>query len=138
MKLYQLYVAHLQIGEQYEGELHNHLSKQGFLPDHVVAKLAECHAAFYNRKGSPCFISQSESGAYYFYTSEEATSKNRHDAATKKWNRTIRKYHKVTKSKKGGARVMHKSEHGQRDHALKAFKLLSAADRKWFLQQIAK
>jgi hypothetical protein len=39
-----------------------------------------------------------------FYTSEEAVSANKHEAAQRQWNRCIAKFHNIAKSNRGGAR----------------------------------
>lgn len=74
------------------------LDGKGFLPDSLIAQLAEEHASRYGA----CFVLQ-ESG-WKFYTSEEAVSANRHEAAQRQWNRCIAKFHNIAKSKRGGAR----------------------------------
>ena len=74
------------------------LDSRGFLPDTLVAQLAEEHASRYGA----CFVLQ-ESG-WKFYTSEEAVSANKHEAAQRQWNRCIAKFHNIVKSNRGGAR----------------------------------
>jgi hypothetical protein len=74
------------------------LDSRGFLPDSLVAQLAEEHASRYGA----CFVLQ-ESG-WKFYTSEEAVSANKHEAAQRQWNRCIAKFHNIAKSNRGGAR----------------------------------
>jgi hypothetical protein len=74
------------------------LDSRGFLPDSLIAQLAEEHASRYGA----CFVLQ-ESG-WKFYTSEEAVSANKHEAAQRQWNRCIAKFHNIAKSKRGGAR----------------------------------
>jgi hypothetical protein len=74
------------------------LDSRGFLPDSLIAQLAEEHASRYGA----CFVLQ-ESG-WKFYTSEEAVSANKHEAAQRQWNRCIAKFHNIAKSNRGGAR----------------------------------
>jgi len=79
--------------------LEKELRGGSFLPDSLIAQLAEEHARQYD-----CFFATGENGAYHFYTSEESTSANRHDAAERKWQRCIAKFHNIKKSNRGGAR----------------------------------
>jgi hypothetical protein len=51
-----------------------------------------------------CHYAVADNGGYRFYTSEEAISANRHEAAQKQWNRCIAKYHGIKKDKRGGKR----------------------------------
>lgn len=71
----------------------------GFLADSLIAELAEVHAEKYG-----AFFVLQESG-WKFYTSEEATSANRHEAAQKQWNRCIAKFHNIKKDARGGSRA---------------------------------
>jgi hypothetical protein len=78
------------------------LDSRGFLPDSLIAQLAEEHARQYE-------ISQARASlltdtGWKFYTSEEAVSANKHEAAQRQWNRCIAKFHNIAKSKRGGAR----------------------------------
>jgi hypothetical protein len=79
--------------------LEKELRGGSFLPDSLIAQLAEEHARQYD-----CFFATGENGAYHFYTSEESVSANRHDAAERKWQRCIAKFHNIKKSNRGGAR----------------------------------
>ena len=138
MKLFQTYAALVQSKHQFDIEVQKHL-RGGYLPKAIIDKLAELHAACFNRKGTACYYAQRDNGAWKFYTSEEMTSANRHDAAQKSWERNVQPYQKLVKDTRGGVR--HKTEKeimGQRDFVLKAFKLLSVTDRKWVLAQVAK
>jgi hypothetical protein len=76
--------------------------KRGFLPDSLIAELADEHARRY-----ACFIAQTSTGVYKFYTSAEVSTATLHKTAVMQWSRTIGKLHNVTKSNRGGA---HKTE----------------------------
>ena len=71
----------------------------GFLADSLIAELAEVHAEKYG-----AFFVLQGSG-WKFYTSEEATSANRHGAAQRQWNRCIAKFHNIKKDARGGSRA---------------------------------
>ena len=76
--------------------------KRGFLPDSLIAELADEHARRY-----ACFIAQTTTGVYKFYTSAEVSTATLHKTAVMQWSRTIGKLHNVAKSNRGGA---HKTE----------------------------
>jgi hypothetical protein len=84
---------------QLDKALTGKLSKAGFLPNNLIAELAEEHALQYG-----CHYAVADNGGFRFYTSEEATSANRHEAAQKQWNRCIAKYHDVKRDGRGGSR----------------------------------
>ena len=84
---------------QLDKALAGKLSKAGFLPNSLIAELAEEHALQYG-----CHYAVADNGGYRFYTSEEAISANRHEAAQKQWNRCIAKYHNVKPDTRGGSR----------------------------------
>ena len=84
---------------QLDKALTGKLSKAGFLPNNLIAELAEEHAVQYG-----CHYAVADNGGFRFYTSEEATSANRHEAAQKQWNRCIAKYHDVKRDGRGGSR----------------------------------
>ena len=80
--------------------LANALGKKKFLSEEVVESLAQAHAEAYGEKyGETIYYQQSEGGSWYFYTDEACTRENRHDTATKQWQRNAGKYHKVSKKK---------------------------------------
>ena len=89
---------------QLDKALTGKLSKAGFLPNNLIAELAEEHALQYQLKTGACFFAVADYGGYRFYTSEEAISANRHEAAQKQWNRCIAKYHNVRHDPRGGSR----------------------------------
>ena len=95
----QLYGTLLATSLELDKKIVEKLDKRGFLPDALIAQLAEEHARQYD-----CFFATGENGAYHFYTSEESVSANRHDAAERKWQRCIAKFHNIKKSNRGGAR----------------------------------
>ena len=119
----------LHAGRDMRNELQKHLVR-GKLPASIVTDLAEEHAECYK-----CHAHKTESGAWRFSKdADDTTSANRHEAATKQWNRVIAPLTGQAKSKQGGARYKSDKElMSQRDFVLKAFKLLSAADRKWVI-----
>lgn len=86
-----------------DSEIKKKLDKRGFLPDTLIAQLAEEHARVYDEKTGACFFALTDTG-WKFYTSEETTSANRHGGAQQQWSRTIGKLHDVVKSNRGGAR----------------------------------
>lgn len=134
LNLYQAYDTYLRAGGDVRKALEAAMVR-GKLPRDVTNKLAGVHAKYY-----ACHAHQTESGAWRFFNdAEDTTSANRHEAATKQWNRAIAPLTGQAKSTRGGARFKTEkvSPEAQRKHALAAFKLLSAADRKWFLVQIA-
>lgn len=103
----------------------------GFLAESLIAELAEVHAEKYDA----CYVLQ-ESG-WKFYTSEEATSANRHEAAQKQWNRCIAKFHNIKKDARGGSRAKAEPKAQWQklgDAALK----LSKADLHRFLKYIGR
>ena len=93
-----LYGTLLATSLELDKEIKSKLDGQGFLPNSLIAQLAEEHARQYQ-----CFFVLQESG-WKFYTSEEAVSANKHEAGQRQWNRCIAKYHNIVKSNRGGAR----------------------------------
>ena len=132
--LKQVYANYLRAGGDMAKALQASLVR-GKLPASVVNELAGVHAAYYK-----CVAHKTDSGAWRFFIDEDdLTSANRHEAATKQWNRTIVPLTGLTKSKRGGARYKtEKDITRQRDFVLKAFNLLSVSDRKWVLAHIEK
>jgi hypothetical protein len=132
--IYTTYGTYLQSGASMRDAIQSHLVR-GKLPAGIVAGLAKVHAQHYGAH----FIQQ-DSGAYrFFHDADDTTSANRHEAATKQWNRTIAPHTGVAKSKKGGKRFKSEKElMTQREFVLKAFKLLTATDRKWVIDNVAK
>lgn len=132
--LYQVYDQYLRIGGDVAKALKGAMVR-GKLPKDVIKKLSVVHAKYY-----ACHAHQTETGAFRFFKSaKDLTSENRHEAATKQWNRAIAPLTGITKSKRGGARYKTEREiMKQRDFVLRAYNLLTATDRKWFLQQISK
>lgn len=103
----------------------------GFLADSLIAELAEVHADKYG-----AFFVLQESG-WKFYTSEEAISANKHEAAQKQWNRCIAKFHNIKKDARGGSRAKAEPKAQWQklgDAALK----LSKADLQRFLKYIGR
>lgn len=120
---------------QLDKALAGKLSKAGFLPNSLIAELAEEHALQYG-----CHYAVADNGGYRFYTSEEATSANRHEAAQKQWNRCIAKYHDVKRDGRGGSRNKPEPKVTPRktkrvSELLAMFNDLSAAERAAFLAE---
>jgi len=117
---------------QLDKALTGKLSKAGFLPNNLIAELAEEHALQYG-----CHYAVADNGGYRFYTSEEATSANRHEAAQKQWNRCIAKYHDVKRDGRGGSRNKVEKVAPRKtkrvSELLAAFNDLTAAERAAFL-----
>ena len=128
--IFTIYGEYLDAGGSMRDAIKTNLVK-GFLPAHIVAGLAQVHA-----KKHKAHAIALESGAYRFYNdASDTTSANRHETATKQWNRVIAPFIKVAvKEKRGGARYKtEKQLMSQRDFVLKAFSLLSAKDRAWVI-----
>jgi hypothetical protein len=106
--------------------------KRGFLPDSLIAELADEHARRY-----ACFIAQNDTGVYKFYTSAEVSTATLHKTAVQQWSRTIGKLHNVVKSNRGGARKTEPKVTPRKSKAvvdlLRQFNDLSAAERAAFL-----
>jgi hypothetical protein len=117
---------------QLDKALTGKLSKAGFLPNNLIAELAEEHAVQYG-----CHYAVADNGGFRFYTSEEATSANRHEAAQKQWNRCIAKYHDVKRDGRGGSRNKVEKVAPRKtkrvSELLAAFNDLTAAERAAFL-----
>ena len=118
---------------QLDKALTGKLSKAGFLPNNLIAELAEEHALQYG-----CHYAVADNGGYRFYTSEEAISANRHEAAQKQWNRCIAKYHNVRYDPRGGSRNKSEPKVAPRktkrvSELLALFNDLTAAERAAFL-----
>jgi hypothetical protein len=72
------------------------LGKKEFLPDAVVEKLAHAHAEAYGEKHKiTIHYQQTSTGSWQFYSHEDCERENRHDTATKQWQRSVGKYHKT-------------------------------------------
>lgn len=132
-----LYATLLQTSLELDKEVAKSL-RGGFLADSLIAELAEVHARTYMEKFPEvecCYVLQ-ESG-WKFYTSEEAISANKHEAAQKQWNRCIAKFHNIKKDARGGSRTKAEPKAEWQklgDAALK----LSKADLQRFLKYIGR
>jgi hypothetical protein len=125
----QLYGTLLATSLELDKKIVEKLDKRGFLPDALIAQLAEEHARQYD-----CFFATGENGAYHFYTSEESVSANRHDAAERKWQRCIAKFHNIKKSNRGGARKTEAKPTWQK--LGDAFNELSRTEKNAFLKYV--
>jgi L-rhamnose mutarotase len=97
-----LYGKLIKTSQELDKEITQRLNKRGFLPDDLIAELANEHARRYN-----AFIAQTSTGVFKFYTSTEVSTATLHKTAVMQWSRTIGKLHDVVKSNRGGA---HKTE----------------------------
>ena len=130
-QLTQTYLEYLAARKAMGTLLEEALAGKTHLPDATVRALAIAHAKFYE-----CTATQdAETKQWHFYDDNGV----RNNSARVQWDRSVRPYHKATVSKRGGKRFKTEkpAPHAQRVHALKAYKLLSAADRKWFMAQVA-
>ena len=130
----QLYGTLLATSLELDKKIVEKLDKRGFLPDALIAQLAEEHARVYEEKTGVCFFATGENGAYHFYTSEEATSANLHSAAERKWQRCIAKFHNIKKSNRGGARKTEAKPAWQK--LGDAFNELSRTEKNAFLKYV--
>lgn len=109
------------------------LKGKEYLPEATIEALAQAHAEAYGEKyGETIYYQQSEGGSWYFYTDEACTRENRHDTATKQWQRNAGKYHKV--SKKKASRTSTKVDVVQQ--LVEKFEALSKAEQARFLRII--
>jgi uncharacterized protein YicC (UPF0701 family) len=115
----------LHAGRDMRNEIQKHLVR-GKLPASIVADLAEEHSECYHAHAEML-----ETGAYRFYKdAKDTTSANRHEAATKQWNRVIAPFIGV-KDKRGGSR--NKAEVlSVVDKLVQAYDKLSNAERAKF------
>jgi NADH:ubiquinone oxidoreductase subunit E len=82
------------------------LGNKSYLPDATVELLAKAHAEAYGEKHKvTIFYQQTTTNSWQFYSDEECTRENRHDTATKQWQRTVGKYHKTSAKKKVSPQV---------------------------------
>ena len=73
------------------------LGNKKFLAEAVVESLAQAHAEAYGEKHNiTIHYQQSLTGSWQFYSDEECSREDRHDTATKQWQRTVGKYHKTS------------------------------------------
>jgi hypothetical protein len=126
INIFTAYSAYLNSGSDMLTAIEQSLVK-GKLPMATVNKLSTLHAKHYG-----CVAVQVESGAWRFFNdAEDTTSANRHESATRQWNRAIAPFAPLVKSKQGGAR--NKTEPlSDREKALAMYEKLNVADRKWF------
>ena len=124
----QTYLQYLEARKAMGKMIEQALAGKQYLPDATVKSLALAHAQFYK-----CEAKQdADTKQWHFYNADGV----RNNSARVQWDRNVKPYHKATSSKRGGTR--YKSEKqimSQRDFVLKAFKLLSASDRKWVIAQ---
>ena len=82
------------------------LGKKEFLPEDVVEKLAHAHAEAYGEKHKTTIhYQQTSTGSWQFYSHEDCERENRHDTATKQWQRSVGKYHKTSAEKKVSTQI---------------------------------
>lgn len=125
--LSQIYLAYLRAG----GDMRKALEKamvRGKLPRAVVDELAGTHAMYYK-----CHAHQTENGAWRFFNdADDVTSANRHDAATRQWNRAIAPLTGIAKSNRGGFR----NKVSAVDRLLASFEKLSLKEQREFVKAL--
>ena len=125
--LKQIYLTYLRAG----GDMRKALEKsmvRGKLPRAVVNELAATHAEYYE-----CHAHETESGAWRFFNdADDVTSTNRHDAATRQWNRAIAPLTGIAKSNRGGSR----NKMSAVDRMLAQFEKLSLKDQRAFVKAL--
>ena len=124
------YLEYLKARKAMGKLIEQELAGKQYLPDATIRDLAMAHAQFYG-----CNAKQdADTKQWHFYDADGT----RNNSARVQWDRNVKPYHKATSSKRGGARFKTEkpAPHAQRDHALKAMKLLSVADRKWVIKQL--
>lgn len=110
------------------------LGKKTYLSEDVVESLAQAHAEAYGEKyRETIYFQQSATGSWYFYTDEACTRENRHDTATKQWQRNVAPYHNV-KKQKGNGKVSKQVDAVQQ--LVEKFEALSKAEQARFLRII--
>lgn len=126
LNLYQVYDTYLRAGGDVRKALEASMVR-GKLPRDVVSKLAGVHAKYY-----ACHAHETDSGAWRFFNdAEDVTSANRHDSATRQWNRTIAPL-TGTKSKQGGSR----NKMSAVDRLLASFEKLSVREQREFVKSL--
>lgn len=123
--IFTTYGSYLIAGRDMRDALQAHLVRNK-LPADIVAGLASVHATHYGAHATKL-----ETGAYRFFMSaDDTTSANRHESATKQWNRVIAPYIGV-KDKRGGKR--NKAEPlSPVDKLVASYDKLTATERKQF------
>jgi len=80
--------------------------KEFYLSESVVEKLAHAHAEAYGEKHKTTIhYQQTSTGSWQFYSHEDCERENRHDTATKQWQRSVGKYHKTSAEKKVSTQI---------------------------------
>lgn len=111
------------------------LGKKDHLPEDVVESLAQAHAEAYGEKyGTTIWYQQSATGSWYFYSDEDCTREQRHDTATKQWQRNVAPYHKV-KKQAGNGKVSKQADPVQQ--LVEKFNTLTRAEKTRFLKLVA-
>jgi len=106
MQLVNQYKSFIVANISWADALAQALGKKEFLPEDVVEKLAHAHAEAYGEKyHTTIFYQQTSTGSWQFYSDEECTRENRHDTATKQWQRNVGKYHKTSAKKRISTQV---------------------------------
>lgn len=99
MSLITSYKSFVIANQSWKDALDKALGNKTHLPEAVVESLAQAHAEAYGEKHNcTIYFQQSATGSWQFYSDEECNREDRHDTATKQWQRTVGKYHK-TKAK---------------------------------------
>jgi hypothetical protein len=109
------------------------LGNKKYLPEAVVESLAQAHAEAYGEKyGETIYFQQSVGGSWYFYSDEACEREQRHDAATKQWQRNVAPYHKVVK--KAASRTSKQADPVQQ--LVEKFNTLTRAEKTRFLKLV--
>jgi len=105
----------------WEQALANALGKRKYLPNDVVADLADVLCDKYK-----CFVDVADNGMYRFYKTDVATSDNIHDGAKKMWQRRVRPYHNIKGSNRGGDTSSQQDAVEKKAKAIKAWGMTKA------------
>ena len=86
--------------EGWEKALEDALNGKKYLSESAIIQLGEAVCKKYG-----CYVDVADNGMYRFYKTEEVRSDNIHEGAKKMWQRRVAQYHKIERSKRGGART---------------------------------
>jgi hypothetical protein len=105
----------------WEQALANALGKRKYLPNDVVAELADVMCDKYE-----CYVYVADNGMYGFYKTDVASSDNIHDGAKKTWQRRVRPYHNIKGSNRGGDTSSQQDAVEKKAKAIKAWGMTKA------------
>ena len=131
MSLINSYKSFVIANQSWADALSKALGNKTHLPEAVVESLAQAHAEAYGEKHKcTIYFQQTLTGSWQFYSDEECTRENRHDTATKQWQRTVGKYHKTNAK----ARKTVKKQVDKVSKVVELFEALSKAEQAKFLR----